>query len=116
MASTSLSPNLIYRFSQVFVGIGATGWGILQQIYIAETTTIVARGLWSVLPDAIGVVVTMYSGTEIAQHMLDTYGTVSAHDDSGPTVVLIASVAQWMALGLRNVLHHHFRLYHTFHW
>lgn len=43
----------MYIGANVFT-IGDSGWNILMQIYIAETTSVVSRGLWNVLPEGIG--------------------------------------------------------------
>lgn len=45
----------MYIGANVFT-IGDSGWNILMQIYIAETTSVVSRGLWNVLPEGIGEV------------------------------------------------------------
>lgn len=43
----------MYLGANVF-NIGDSGWNILMQVYIAETTSVVSRGLWNVLPEGIG--------------------------------------------------------------
>lgn len=51
--------------------IGGVGFSIMQQIFIADTTSLLNRGIWSSLPDTIGSIPTLYIGTIVADAVLD---------------------------------------------
>ncbi|KAI9702587.1 MAG: hypothetical protein M1836_001067 [Candelina mexicana] len=55
-----------YASAQIFYSAGSTGLQILQQIFIADTSDLVNRALWSSLPD-LPFLVTVWVGPEIGQ-------------------------------------------------
>ncbi|KAL1595898.1 hypothetical protein SLS60_009588 [Paraconiothyrium brasiliense] len=54
----------------LFDSIGGVGFSITQQIFIADTTSLLNRGIWSSLPDTIGSIPTLYIGTIVADQIL----------------------------------------------
>ncbi|RAQ79178.1 enterobactin transporter MirA [Aspergillus flavus] len=60
-----------YAIAAVFHSVGSTGFGLTQQVFIADVTNLVNRGLWSTLPDSISTIPTLYLGTTIGQSVLD---------------------------------------------
>ncbi|CAK7241625.1 MAG: hypothetical protein STHCBS139747_003091 [Sporothrix thermara] len=59
-----------YIASGLFDSIGDTGFTIMQQVFVADTTNLLNRGLWSSLPEAIGAIPTLYLGTIVADSVL----------------------------------------------
>ncbi|KAI9826331.1 MAG: hypothetical protein M1832_000248 [Thelocarpon impressellum] len=59
-----------YAAAQIFYSAGSTGLQILQQIFIADTSDLLNRALWSSLPD-IPFLITVWVGPRIAQSILD---------------------------------------------
>ncbi|GAB1196234.1 hypothetical protein APSETT444_005502 [Aspergillus pseudonomiae] len=55
----------------IFEAIGSTGYALTQQVFVADVTNLVNRGIWSTLPDSLTTVPTLYLGTIVAQRMLD---------------------------------------------
>lgn len=43
----------------------------MQQVFIADTTSLLDRGLWSSLPEAVAAIPTLYLGTIVADAMLE---------------------------------------------
>ncbi|KAH8841350.1 hypothetical protein MCOR02_005367 [Pyricularia oryzae] len=66
-ASTSIDS---YASAQIFYSAGSTGVQILQQIFIADTSNLLWRALFSSLPD-IPFLVTVWVGPEISARMLE---------------------------------------------
>ncbi|KAB8225858.1 major facilitator superfamily domain-containing protein [Aspergillus novoparasiticus] len=60
-----------YAVAAVFHSVGSTGFGLTQQVFIADVTNLINRGLWSTLPDSISTIPTLYLGTTIGQSVLD---------------------------------------------
>ncbi|RAQ51352.1 enterobactin transporter MirA [Aspergillus flavus] len=60
-----------YSVAAVFHSVGSTGFGLTQQVFIADVTNLINRGLWSTLPDSISTIPTLYLGTTIGQSVLD---------------------------------------------
>ncbi|CAK7232479.1 hypothetical protein SBRCBS47491_008285 [Sporothrix bragantina] len=60
-----------YIASGIFDSIGDTGFTIMQQVFVADTTNLLNRGLWSSLPEAIGAIPTLYLGTIVADSVLE---------------------------------------------
>lgn len=54
----------------MFDAIGSVGFGITQQIFISDLTTLRNRGLWLSLPDSISAIPTLYLGTVVADAFL----------------------------------------------
>ncbi|KAI9713648.1 MAG: hypothetical protein M1812_006620 [Candelaria pacifica] len=59
-----------YASAQIFYSAGSTGLQILQQIFIADTSDLLNRALWSSLPD-LPFLVTVWVGPEIGQSIYD---------------------------------------------
>ncbi|KAL8704186.1 MAG: hypothetical protein Q9201_002647 [Fulgogasparrea decipioides] len=59
-----------FASAQIFYSAGNTGLQILQQIFIADTTDLRNRALWSSLPD-IPFLITVWVGAPIANSLLD---------------------------------------------
>lgn len=55
----------------IFEAIGSTGYALTQQVFVADVTNLINRGIWSTLPDSLTTVPTLYLGTIVAQRMLD---------------------------------------------
>ncbi|KAI9675355.1 MAG: hypothetical protein M1817_001259 [Caeruleum heppii] len=58
-----------YAAAQIFYSAGSTGLQVLQQIFIADTSDLLNRALWSSLPD-VPFLITVWVGPEIAQSIL----------------------------------------------
>ncbi|KAA8642888.1 uncharacterized protein ATNIH1004_009649 [Aspergillus tanneri] len=54
----------------VFHSMGTTGFGLTQQVFIADVTNLINRGLWSTLPDSISTIPTLYLGKTAVSHGL----------------------------------------------
>lgn len=59
-----------YASAQIFYAAGSTGLQILQQIFIADTSNLLNRALFSSFPD-LPFLVTVWVGAPIAQSILD---------------------------------------------
>ncbi|KAK6595771.1 major facilitator superfamily transporter [Botrytis cinerea] len=60
-----------YAAAQIFYAAGSTGLQILQQIFIADTTNLLNRALWSSLPQ-IPFLITVWIGAPIGDKILKT--------------------------------------------
>jgi MFS family permease len=60
-----------YAAAQIFYSAGNTGLQILQQVFIADTSDLTWRALWSSLPD-LPFLVTVWIGSIIGQDILNT--------------------------------------------
>ncbi|OTB07719.1 hypothetical protein M426DRAFT_8319 [Hypoxylon sp. CI-4A] len=60
-----------YFVAGLFDAIGSVGFGITQQIFISDLTSLRNRGLWLSLPDSISSIPTLYLGTIVADAFLD---------------------------------------------
>ncbi|KAI0898075.1 MFS general substrate transporter [Annulohypoxylon nitens] len=60
-----------YFVAGLFDAIGNVGFGITQQIFISDLTTLRNRGLWLSLPDSIASIPTLYLGTIVADAFLN---------------------------------------------
>ncbi len=70
----SLSHNVsTFASAQIFYSAGSTGLGILQQIFIADTSDMLNRALWSSLPE-IPFLVTVWIGSFIGHAILKSIG------------------------------------------
>ncbi|KAL8742192.1 MAG: hypothetical protein Q9190_005285 [Brigantiaea leucoxantha] len=58
-----------FASAQIFYSAGSTGLRILQQIFIADTSNLLNRALWSSLPDT-PFLVTVWAGAPIANDLL----------------------------------------------
>ncbi|KAK7421603.1 hypothetical protein QQX98_002070 [Neonectria punicea] len=59
-----------YIAGGIFESIGDTGYGIMQQVFIADTTSLLDRGLWSSLPESIAAIPTLYLGSIVGDSVL----------------------------------------------
>ncbi|KAJ5342138.1 hypothetical protein N7541_011262 [Penicillium brevicompactum] len=60
-----------YIAAGIFEAIGSTGFALTQQVFVADMTSLVNRGVWSTLPDSLTTIPTLYLGTIVAQRILD---------------------------------------------
>ncbi|TGO74045.1 hypothetical protein BELL_0313g00120 [Botrytis elliptica] len=60
-----------YAAAQIFYAAGSTGLQILQQVFIADTTNLLNRALWSSLPQ-IPFLITVWIGAPIGDKILKT--------------------------------------------
>ncbi|PQE09180.1 siderophore iron transporter mirC protein [Rutstroemia sp. NJR-2017a BBW] len=60
-----------YAAAQIFYSAGSTGLQILQQIFIADTSDLLNRALWSSLPD-LPFLITVWIGAPIGNQILKT--------------------------------------------
>lgn len=68
----AISSNVqTYAAAQIFYAAGSTGLQILQQIFIADTTDLLNRALWSSLPQ-IPFLITVWIGAPIGDKILKT--------------------------------------------
>ncbi|KAL2220503.1 putative transporter [Thermoascus aurantiacus ATCC 26904] len=54
----------------IFDTIGLMGFIIIQQVFIADATNLINRALWSMLPDSLTTIPTLYLGTIVGEDML----------------------------------------------
>ncbi|CZR42791.1 hypothetical protein FPRO06_08861 [Fusarium proliferatum] len=54
----------------IFDVFGDTWWNIIQQIFVADITTLVNRGIIFTLPESLSAIPTLYGGTYLGEHML----------------------------------------------
>ncbi|KAK7429423.1 hypothetical protein QQZ08_004015 [Neonectria magnoliae] len=59
-----------YIAGGIFESIGDTGYVIMQQVFIADTTSLLDRGLWSSLPESIASIPTLYLGSIVGDSVL----------------------------------------------
>ncbi|PLB44120.1 siderophore iron transporter mirA [Aspergillus steynii IBT 23096] len=60
-----------YIAAGIFEAIGSTGYALTQQVFVADVTNLINRGIWSTLPDSLTTIPTLYLGTIVAQRILD---------------------------------------------
>nr|Q8X1Z7.1 RecName: Full=Siderophore iron transporter mirA; AltName: Full=Enterobactin permease; AltName: Full=Major facilitator iron-regulated transporter A [Aspergillus nidulans FGSC A4]AAK17009.1 major facilitator [Aspergillus nidulans] len=60
-----------YIAGGIFEAIGSTGFGLTQQVFVADVTNLINRAVWSTLPDSLTVIPALYLGTEIAEAVLE---------------------------------------------
>lgn len=58
-----------FASAQIFYSAGSTGLQILQQIFVADTSDLLNRALWSSLPD-IPYLITVWAGPPMADNLL----------------------------------------------
>ncbi|KAF5012339.1 hypothetical protein FDECE_1566 [Fusarium decemcellulare] len=54
----------------IFDSFGDTWWNITQQIFVADVTSLVNRGILFTLPESLSAIPTLYAGTYLGEHML----------------------------------------------
>ncbi|KAI8680677.1 MFS domain-containing protein [Fusarium sp. Ph1] len=59
-----------YIAGGIFESIGDTGYVIMQQVFIADTTSLINRGLWTSLPESVASIPTLYLGSIVADSVL----------------------------------------------
>lgn len=60
-----------YVVAEIFFALGRIGFKLFQQIFLADTTTLVNRAIWSTLPNAISGVPSSYAGSYIQDAFLE---------------------------------------------
>ncbi|CCH44538.1 Siderophore iron transporter [Wickerhamomyces ciferrii] len=60
-----------YIVGEVFFAIGRIGFKLFQQVFLADTTNLLNRGIWSTLPNAISGVPSTYAGSYIQDAFLE---------------------------------------------
>lgn len=60
-----------YIAGYFFDAVGSVGYTIMQQIFIADTTSLINRGLWASLPEAVTSIPTLYLGSIVGESMLE---------------------------------------------
>lgn len=69
---TAGSQNIqTYVVSEIFGGIGSVGYQIMEQVFIADTTSLRNRGFWASIPDTLSTVPSLYIGTIVAERVLE---------------------------------------------
>ncbi|KAL2688961.1 hypothetical protein Neosp_003011 [[Neocosmospora] mangrovei] len=69
-----------YFTAGLFDAIGATGFTLVQQVFLADATNLVDRAFWSTLPESITTIPALYLGTIMGEGFLNAtwrwgYGT-----------------------------------------
>ncbi|KAK2751042.1 hypothetical protein FQN57_000117 [Myotisia sp. PD_48] len=67
-ASTNGIPQ--FAIANVFDSIGSTAFALTQQVFVADATSLVDRGLWSSIPETVTTLPALYLGTLIADGVL----------------------------------------------
>lgn len=60
-----------YVCAEIFYAIGRNGYRIFQLIFIADTSSLVNRGILSQLPNAIGAIPSLYAGSYVQDAFLE---------------------------------------------
>lgn len=60
-----------YVAGNFFDAVGDVSYIIMQQIFIADTTNLLNRGLWASLPEAVTSIPTVYLGSIVGEAMLE---------------------------------------------
>lgn len=60
-----------YVCAEIFFAIGRNGYRIFQLIFIADTSSLINRGILSQLPNAIGAIPSLYAGSYVQDAFLD---------------------------------------------
>ncbi|KAL4724385.1 hypothetical protein ACLX1H_008999 [Fusarium chlamydosporum] len=60
----------ILQAGTIFDVLGDSAWNIVQQIFIADITTLVNRGILFTLPESLSAIPTLYGGTYLGEHIL----------------------------------------------
>ncbi|KAF1847083.1 MFS general substrate transporter [Cucurbitaria berberidis CBS 394.84] len=55
----------------IFDSLGDAWWNITQQIFVADVTSLVNRGILFTLPESLTAIPTLYGGSYLGEHMLD---------------------------------------------
>ncbi|KAJ3486003.1 hypothetical protein NLG97_g6707 [Lecanicillium saksenae] len=69
------SQNISHYFTAgLFDAIGSTGFGLTQQVFIADSTNLINRAIWSTLPETITTLPALYLGSMIGEGFLNHAG------------------------------------------
>ncbi|KAK0123868.1 hypothetical protein ONS95_008861 [Cadophora gregata] len=60
----------IFLSGGIFEALGDSWWNITQQIFIADITSFVNRGILFTLPESLSAIPTLYAGSYLGEHML----------------------------------------------
>ncbi|ODV60170.1 MFS general substrate transporter [Ascoidea rubescens DSM 1968] len=60
-----------YCIGMIFEGIGDVAYTIMQQVFIADTTSLINRGFWASLPESLTTIPTLYLGSTVAESVLN---------------------------------------------
>lgn len=60
-----------YVCAEIFFAIGRNGYRIFQLIFIADTSSLINRGILSQLPNAIGAIPSLYAGSYVQDAFLE---------------------------------------------
>ncbi|GMM37472.1 hypothetical protein DASC09_047970 [Saccharomycopsis crataegensis] len=60
-----------YVCAEILYAVGKIGYRVFQQVFIADTTSLINRGFWSQFPDAIATVPALYVGSVIQDSIID---------------------------------------------
>lgn len=60
-----------YVVAEIFFALGRIGFKLFQQIFLADTTTLINRGIWSTFPNALAGVPSSYAGSYIQDGFLE---------------------------------------------
>ncbi|TQV90613.1 hypothetical protein V2A60_008291 [Cordyceps javanica] len=63
-----------YFTAGLFDAIGSTGFGLTQQVFIADSTNLINRAFWSTLPETITTIPALYLGSIMGQSFLTHTG------------------------------------------
>ncbi|KAL2059852.1 hypothetical protein VTL71DRAFT_10007 [Oculimacula yallundae] len=60
----------IFLSGGIFEALGDSWWNITQQIFIADITSFINRGILFTLPESLSAIPTLYAGSYLGEHML----------------------------------------------
>ncbi|PVH74282.1 MFS general substrate transporter [Cadophora sp. DSE1049] len=60
----------IFLSGGIFEALGDSWWNITQQIFIADITSFLNRGILFTLPESLSAIPTLYAGSYLGEHML----------------------------------------------
>ncbi|OAA49229.1 siderophore iron transporter mirA [Cordyceps fumosorosea ARSEF 2679] len=63
-----------YFTAGLFDAVGSTGFGLTQQVFIADSTSLVDRAFWSTLPETLTTIPALYLGSLMGQSFLTRTG------------------------------------------
>ncbi|OAQ90047.1 siderophore iron transporter mirA [Purpureocillium lilacinum] len=63
-----------YFAAGLFDAVGSTGFGLTQQVFIADATNLINRAFWSTLPESITTIPALYLGSLIGEGFLTKAG------------------------------------------
>ncbi|KAI9372964.1 hypothetical protein BJX61DRAFT_552511 [Aspergillus egyptiacus] len=87
-----------YIAGGIFEAIGSTGFGLTQQVFVADVTNLINRAVWSTLPDSLKVIPALYLGTEIAERPACSVlliGAMLYYQRRAPTKQSVSELLGW---------------------